>query len=212
MPNKPKTGKIIACKTCGKEVYVPLNRIDTFKYCSRSCLALDAREIHTSNCLVCGKSFEHISSRANKAKYCSRKCYYKAMSKVGSIETKCAHCGKIILTSPSRPRKYCSKKCLNKSTKEIWKPAFITVRKNMKRRGMIEKCELCGYDTIKDILGIHHKDGNRLNNDIKNLVVLCPNCHSIMHNRHVVHSGKRGESKCRINPMHSANGFIPKPE
>ena len=27
-------------------------------------------------------------------------------------------------------------------------------------------------------LQIHHKDGNRLNNEIENLQILCPNCHS----------------------------------
>jgi hypothetical protein len=43
------------------------------------------------------------------------------------------------------------------------------------------KCEECG---IEEWLGkpinleVHHKDGNRMNNDLNNLVLLCPNCHS----------------------------------
>lgn len=43
------------------------------------------------------------------------------------------------------------------------------------------KCEICG---IKDwqnksiILQVHHKDGNPKNNDLSNLQILCPNCHS----------------------------------
>lgn len=43
------------------------------------------------------------------------------------------------------------------------------------------KCECCGLEEwmgqpIK--LEIHHVDGNRSNNDLNNLQLLCPNCHS----------------------------------
>ena len=43
------------------------------------------------------------------------------------------------------------------------------------------KCECCG---IEDWMGkpisleVHHIDGNRLNNSLDNLQILCPNCHS----------------------------------
>lgn len=43
------------------------------------------------------------------------------------------------------------------------------------------KCENCG---LEEWLGqpinleIHHIDGDRLNNDLSNLILLCPNCHS----------------------------------
>jgi Zn-dependent peptidase ImmA (M78 family) len=43
------------------------------------------------------------------------------------------------------------------------------------------KCECCGISEWmgKDIsLEIHHIDGDRLNNDLSNLQLLCPNCHS----------------------------------
>jgi hypothetical protein len=43
-------------------------------------------------------------------------------------------------------------------------------------------CERCG---LKDVwngmpinLHVHHKDGNNKNNNIENLEMLCPNCHS----------------------------------
>lgn len=65
------------------------------------------------------------------------------------------------------------------------------------RRKLIEdglkenKCERCG---LSDWLGekipleLHHKDGNHFNNDISNLEINCPNCHSLTPN----HSRKRG--------------------
>lgn len=50
------------------------------------------------------------------------------------------------------------------------------------RHGLKEnKCECCGIDEwngkpIK--CSLHHKDGNKHNNKIDNLIILCPNCHS----------------------------------
>ena len=175
------------CKHCNTIFTVPEYRKDTAIYCSRSCLALDSRVQLTSNCAECNTSFTHIASRANKAKYCSPNCYHKAMSKKGTAEYECAHCHKKFLDAPSPKRKYCSKTCVNKSTKETFKPKFTTVRKMMLRRDMITKCERCGFDAIPEILGVHHKDRDRKNNELSNLEVLCPNCHSIEHMKHTPH-------------------------
>jgi hypothetical protein len=46
------------------------------------------------------------------------------------------------------------------------------------------KCALCGWNSInvvtnKSPLEIDHKDGNALNNKEDNLILLCPNCHSL---------------------------------
>ena len=51
------------------------------------------------------------------------------------------------------------------------------------RDGMKEdKCELCGLTYWQGIhlpLELHHKDCNHFNNNLDNLIILCPNCHSI---------------------------------
>lgn len=44
-------------------------------------------------------------------------------------------------------------------------------------------CSCCGYDLYVDALHVHHLDLNRENNNQGNLVVLCANCHSILHKR-----------------------------
>lgn len=47
------------------------------------------------------------------------------------------------------------------------------------------KCENCLVSVWYDypiILEIHHMDGNRLNNDLTNLQLLCPNCHAMTDN------------------------------
>jgi len=46
------------------------------------------------------------------------------------------------------------------------------------------KCEICGWNEINIFHNIipvqlHHKDGNKDNNYEDNLVILCPNCHSL---------------------------------
>lgn len=43
-------------------------------------------------------------------------------------------------------------------------------------------CEQCGISEwrgIKLVLELHHKNGNHYDNDLNNLTILCPNCHSI---------------------------------
>jgi len=53
----------------------------------------------------------------------------------------------------------------------------------IKKRGNI--CEICGNSMWlgKQLhLEIHHIDGDKTNNDINNLQLLCPNCHSQTHN------------------------------
>jgi len=39
-------------------------------------------------------------------------------------------------------------------------------------------CAYCGFG-INEILEVAHLDGNRDNNDVKNLAILCPNCHKM---------------------------------
>ena len=177
----------IKCKHCDTLFTVPKNRKDTALYCSRKCQSLHSRVQVEANCEICGNHFTHISSRSNKAKYCSKTCYYKAMTKRGKTQYKCTHCGIDFLGSKSHNRKYCSTACNNKAKIDKWNPSFSTVRKQMMARDMIQKCERCGFDEVKEILGVHHKDRNRKNNALENLEVLCPNCHFIEHNKHTPH-------------------------
>jgi len=47
------------------------------------------------------------------------------------------------------------------------------------------KCQMCELTKWNDkdiILEVHHIDGNRLNNKLTNLQLLCPNCHSTTDN------------------------------
>lgn len=45
-------------------------------------------------------------------------------------------------------------------------------------------CAHCGFG-VPEVLEVAHIDGNRINNDIANLVILCPNCHK-MHDLDII--------------------------
>ena len=59
----------------------------------------------------------------------------------------------------------------------------ITVKEIVLREKLVEyKCDICGNDGVWNnkrlSLQLHHKDGDATNNEIENLIFLCPNCHS----------------------------------
>jgi hypothetical protein len=60
------------------------------------------------------------------------------------------------------------------------------LRKRLVSEGHKENnCEKCGINEWmgqKITLELHHIDGNRINNRLENLVILCPNCHSLTPN------------------------------
>ena len=189
MGGKKNQGQIKQCLHCGKDEYVPPYRLSTHKFCSRLCAYKwkSLNETIKLNCLICNTSFDVIHNRAKTAKYCSNTCRYKSMVGKGLTSYKCFHCHKEFLDSASTKRKFCSKECVNKSAKETFKPVFSTVRKMMLTKNLLNQCARCGFDKVKQILGVHHKDRNRHNNDLSNLEVLCPNCHSIEHMKHTPH-------------------------
>lgn len=63
-------------------------------------------------------------------------------------------------------------------------PTYQTykLKKRLLKEGIKEnKCECCGLTTWNEkpiFMELHHKDGNRFNHKLENLIFLCPNCHS----------------------------------
>lgn len=141
----------------------------------------------TLSCKVCKKKFEVKEYRLKTAKYCSKKCY--DIRNGHPIKYNCLKCGKEFYYPPNRPRRFCSHACANRmrhvDKTEPNKPNNF--RRFWQRRGIINECEKCGYNEVKEILGLHHIDENRNNNKRENLLVVCPNCHSLIHRKHIPH-------------------------
>lgn len=107
----------------------------------------------------------------------------------------CLNCGKELTKSQT---KYCCTKCQtdyqHKQWVQRWKNGKETgirgqygISAHLKRYLFDKygnKCARCGWGEINPFtntlpLEIEHIDGNYLNNAEENLIVLCPNCHSL---------------------------------
>lgn len=127
----------------------------------------------------------------------------------------CMNCGKTILKKKKdtwqdyNRRMFCSSECKWESKQkeyiEKWKKGSIDgmsgddvsdiIRKYLLKK-VGNKCEKCGWSEINPFtnripLELHHIDGNPYNNVEENLVVLCPNCHSLTR----TFKGNRGKGR-----------------
>lgn len=58
-----------------------------------------------------------------------------------------------------------------------------------------DKCEICGityWNGVHLPLELHHKDCNHFNNSLDNVIIVCPNCHSIQPGNAGSNKGKYG--------------------
>ncbi len=99
--------------------------------------------------------------------------------------------------------KYCSNKCQklfeNKKYIEAWKSGGETGARGISTKSLSKhviryifekyynKCAMCGWNKANPyskniMLEVDHVDGNSENNSEDNLVLLCPNCHSLTKN------------------------------
>lgn len=132
-------------------------------------------------CLICDKPVYKRKSeiaRNNGHVFCSMVCYGKYCRK----EQPCLVCKAPIQAHFNK--KTCSRACANKHRTGIKyklnRPRDKVVDQRRIKLRLLEfrgkACEGCGYSKI-EILQIHHKDRNRQNNDLRNLELICPNCH-----------------------------------
>jgi hypothetical protein len=70
---------------------------------------------------------------------------------------------------------------VHKKLENTWKLKNRLLREGVKEH----RCECCGKTTWLDEpipLEFHHKDGDRTNNTLQNIELLCPNCHALTDN------------------------------
>ena len=84
---------------------------------------------------------------------------------------------------------FCSRKCkdagqmIENGLKEIWHGKHKDGRYAYRQRAIKfygPKCAECNF-SFETLLTVHHRDRNRANGSIKNLIVLCPNHHALRH-------------------------------
>lgn len=177
----PSSTKV--CQHCGID-FTPKHG-STGKYCSRSCAASsnnkkhpkrkknDPKFVKRAGCLRCGRPVGRKST-----KYCSRFCFteHKFASQVrlfmaGELEG-----------SDSRGE-----------LRGMFRKAVLEAAGN--------RCSRCSWSEVNPASGcvpltVDHEDGNWSNNYVSNLVVLCPNCHSLTPTFGVLN--KTNPNKCKL--------------
>lgn len=148
-------------------------------------------------CVCCHKNFDksqrefNKSEKLNRSHYCSRDCFWKFNSRQKEIP--CGNCGKLIIKKQSDFAKsksgqvYCSSSCSVATSNKLRigekHPLFDDYGKDYRKKAFANLkpcCDICGYSTL-EVLHVHHKDENRLNNDLSNLIILCPTHHVEVH-------------------------------
>lgn len=144
-------------------------------------------------CLNCEGEFWKQVRFINKSPshYCSRECLYEYKDKQ-KLRVICNFCEKEFPITASRKavsksgHVFCSRSC--KDTAQIIEHGYTDmhpshyadgIHAKYRKRALRElgtECSICGYNIVA-VLEVHHKDGNRKNNKISNLDVLCPTHH-----------------------------------
>ena len=119
----------------------------------------------TVKCKQCNKTFE---AKRKDTQYCAS-CKSKRRSMQTMLCRKKKHPEIEIGVGSGKSSK-------NKPgpTNPSWKTGITGYRRLVKK----EQCAICG--SVKNLL-IHHIDGNRHNNTIDNLIVVCKKCHQNYH-------------------------------
>ncbi len=146
-------------------------------------------------CLVCKTKFYVKPSHQKKGwgKYCSIICRTK--SQLNGKKVNCFICQKQIYRSQKDLKKsdsgnyFCSKSCQTIWRNSIlysgenhsnWKYGESAYRRILLATGQKQICTLCKTED-KRVLAVHHRDKNRKNNTVENLIWLCHNCHYLIH-------------------------------
>lgn len=147
------------CPQCGEPILATEKEklSETLKrmFCSKECASSSRRVI--KNCIVCGKT---ISKNAKK--YCSIECQQQHIYRqyIEKWEN-----GEENGMTPN-----------NKETSRYVRRYLFETYNN--------QCARCGWSGINPVSGktplqIDHIDGDYRNNKKENLILLCPNCHSL---------------------------------
>lgn len=152
------------------------------------------KEKEIKTCVNCGGE---ITSKHGD-KFCNNSCSASYNNKKRKCKKHCISCGGEIDCN----RKYCSPRCHRNHEKsllfEIIKGGDVTLNSKNYKNYLIhkygKKCMECGWCEFNEYskkipIELEHIDGNSDNNELGNLKLLCPNCHSLTPTYKALNSG-----------------------
>ena len=141
-------------------------------------------------CANCGIEFlkTTVAVKSTNSHYCSVNCYRVD----GKATVECENCGGQFSISNTRAKKsksglyFCSRKC--KDACQVMGgvlslPHYGRIEKKYRTlafRNYEKRCVACGFDEFEQGLQVHHIDGDRSNNVLENLIVLCGTHHLLI--------------------------------
>lgn len=174
------------CLHCNKELITKKQK----KYCSRICGGKATKFVkpfigpkYFGRCFHCNQ----ILFKKTQNKYCSQICHTKSVTKIRK-KINCKYCNSEFSENKNKNKIFCSKKCsgtFNRKQNIQKIENGISFSTDKMKQYLIEKngnqCELCKTSNWMNnplTLHCHHIDGNKHNNHLSNLQILCPNCHT----------------------------------
>lgn len=192
------------------------------KFCSLSCAAKytgprrPKKVYPTKFCKFCEKEIRILSQGDRSKTFCNHSCSASFNNRLTAKVKTCPNCNEQFKGSS----KYCSTTCSKAYTKLMAVTKWLTGEDDgvrgqngtsmVVRKWLFEKhdskCAECGWNEVNTITGrtpleCHHIDGNHKNNKPENLILLCPNCHSLTSNHKALNRGRGRESR-RKNSLH----------
>lgn len=166
-------------------------------------------------CSHCKKDYIRRVDRINTTSkvYCSRKCAEKSRKLGRMVSLCCAYCDKSFEKDSHDMKKsksglrFCSKRCMDTAKRG---ESVLNFKSSLYNggRGSYRRIAYSNYDhkcmdcnlSFKPLLTIHHVDGNRKNNSLDNLEVLCRNHHNMRHMK--LKNGVWVRGKKDLTPRH----------
>lgn len=142
-------------------------------------------------CPQCYKEFRHKDSILLTCDYCFKQ-YYASKSSLNKSKSGLHFCckeHKLLAQRLDSGEKFKDMRPSHYSIGTIGSPHTY---RNLAFRNYENKCAICNWQEDKDILQVHHIDENRENNNLENLIILCPNCHAKLtsHKYELINRGK----------------------
>lgn len=141
-------------------------------------------------CLSCNKCI--ITRLDRSSKYCSKVC--SDLGRKKEVIVTCTYCNKEFVKKPSSLQNsksglyFCTRQCKDLAQKianglqEIWPDHYNTGLATYRNQIDITTCVGCGCSDYWKLI-VHHVNGNRDNNSLENLEVVCANCHCNRHSK-----------------------------